>query len=336
MHYDNYMKECIELALQGAGNVSPNPLAGCVVLDKYGDKISTGYHEKYGGNHAERNALLDCNAKDGTLIVNLEPCSHHGKTPPCTDLIIEKGIQRVVIGMRDPNPLVNGVQKLTDAGIEVIEGVLEDECRKLNEVFIKNKTQGKTFAAIKTASTLDGKIATACGSSKWITSEKARAEVKNIRKRYDAIMTTSATILADNPAMEHKTKIILDRRLKTDLNARIYKQGKIYVFHEAVPPPSAAENIEFIKISGLELVFGKLYELGIMSVLIEAGGRFNGEALSYTDKIYHFIAPKVTGDNSAKSCFDYRKITDINESLNFKIDKAEFFGPDLLMTIRRG
>jgi diaminohydroxyphosphoribosylaminopyrimidine deaminase/5-amino-6-(5-phosphoribosylamino)uracil reductase len=308
------MRQCIELAKRGEGAVSPNPLVGCIVLDAAGNKISEGRHEKYGGNHAECNALQGVEAQGGTLIVNLEPCSHHGKTPPCTDLIIEKGIKRVVIGMRDPNPLVNGVKQLREAGIEVIEGVLEHECRRLNEVFVVNKTENRIFVAIKTAATLDGKTATANGSSKWITSESARAEVRNIRKRYDAIMTTSATVLADDPEMEHKTKIILDRNSRLSGNEKIFQQGAHLVRGEG----------------GITLL-NELYELGIMSVLIEAGGRFNGEMLESTDKIYHFIAPKITGDNSAKSCFDFRKITDINDSLNFQIDSVKHFGPDILL-----
>ncbi len=190
MQYEKYMKKCIQLAKQGEGNVSPNPLVGCVVLDKFGNEISTGYHARYGENHAERDALLKLKngeENDGTLIVNLEPCSHFGKTPPCTNLIIERGIKKVVIGMRDVNPKVDGITKLKAAGIEVIEGILENECKTLNEIFIKNQTQNKPFIAIKTATTLDGKIATSNGSSKWITSEKAREEVKKIRNRYDAI-----------------------------------------------------------------------------------------------------------------------------------------------------
>lgn len=254
MKRNDLMKKCTQLAQQAEGNTSPNPMVGCVVLDKDGQEIASGYHSKYGENHAERDALFKLKngeEKGGTLIVNLEPCSHYGKTPPCADLIIERGLKRVVIGMRDVNPIVegNGIKKLQDAGIEVIENVLGDECKKLNEVFIKNMTQKKIFVAIKTATTLDGKIATSNGSSKWITSKKARTEVKNIRNRYDAIMTTSSTIIADNPTMTHKLtrtnsmstqevagysdiKIVLDRELKTDLNSKIYDSGKIYIFYD--------------------------------------------------------------------------------------------------------
>lgn len=341
MDYDKYMKKCIELAKGGEGQTSPNPLVGCVVLDKDGNEISTGFHHKYGENHAERDALLKLTKgeeKGGTLIVNLEPCSHHGKTPPCADLIIERGLKRVVIGMQDVNPIVagNGIKRLKDAGIEVVEHVLEDECKILNEVFIKNMTQKKVFIAIKTATTLDGKIATQNGSSKWITSEKAREEVKVIRNRYDAIMTSSATILADNPTMLHRKKIILDRKLRTNLEAPIYKNGEIYLFNDSLDMFEGGVN--FIKTPvhddklDLEFIFNKAYELGIKSVLVESGGHLAGSVLKYADKIYHFIAPKITGDNSSLSCFDFQQIDDINKSLNFKVSDIRSFEPDILVT----
>ena len=341
MNYENYMKKCIELAKNGEGQTSPNPMVGCVVLDKNENEISTGYHHKYGDNHAERDALLKLHngeEKDGTLIVNLEPCSHHGKTPPCADLIIERGLKKVVIGMQDVNPIVagNGINKLQKAGIEVISGIMEEECKKLNEIFIKNMTQNKCFITIKTATTLDGKIATSNGSSKWITSSAAREKVKEIRNCYDAIMTTSSTILADNPTMLHRKKIILDRRLKTNLEAPIYKNGEIYLFNETLDMFEGGVN--FIKTPvkanklDLEFVFERAYELGIKSILIESGGILNGSALKYADKIYHFIAPKITGDNSSLSCFNFQKINDINNSLNFEIESIEHFEPDILLT----
>lgn len=341
MNYENYMKKCIALAKNGEGLTSPNPLVGCIVLDKNNNEISTSYHHKYGENHAERDALLKLHngeEKDGTLVVNLEPCSHYGKTPPCADLIIERGLKKVIIGMQDVNPIVagNGIRKLQKAGIEVISGVLENECKALNEIFIKNMTLNKTFIAIKTATTLDGKTATQSGSSKWITSKLAREEVKKIRTRYDAIMTSSTTILADNPTMLHRKKIILDRTLKTNLEAPIYKDGEIYLFNETLDMFEGGVN--FIKTPvkedklDLEFVFEKAYELGIKSILIESGGHLAGSSLKYADKIYHFIAPKITGDNTSLSCFTFQKIDNINKSLNFKISDIQQFEPDILLT----
>jgi diaminohydroxyphosphoribosylaminopyrimidine deaminase/5-amino-6-(5-phosphoribosylamino)uracil reductase len=317
-------------------------MVGCVVLNLQGEVISTGYHKKYGQYHAERDALLKLeNAKDCTLVVNLEPCSHYGKTPPCTEIIIQKGIKTVVYGMKDPNPIVagKGLQQLQDAGIEVIGPILEDECKKLNEVFVTNHTQKRTFVAIKTATTIDGKISTHNGSSKWITSENARNEVKNIRAKYDAILTSSATILADNPTMLHKKKVILDRTLKTDFRAKIYQQGEIIVFCETLPKKNNEhENIIFVQTPvnnnrlDIDFILKKLYEMKIMSVLVEAGGTLNGSFLPYVNKLYHFVAPKVLGDNSGKSCFDTNNVVNsILECSELKFESFQAFEPDVLL-----
>lgn len=339
--YDLLMKKCIELAKQAQGETSPNPLVGCIVLNDIGEIISTGYHKKYGENHAERDALLKLDdAKNCTLIVNLEPCSHYGKTPPCADLIIEKGVKRVVYGMKDVNPIVagNGLKKLIDAGIEVIGPILEDECRKLNEIFIKNQVEHKTFVALKTATTIDGKIATSTNDSKWITSDFAREEVRNIRKRYDAILTSSSTILADNPTMEHKCKVILDRKLKTNSQMTIYKQGKIFVFHSLKNQSSLSNNnLQYIYTPtvnnklGIEFILEELYKRGIMSVLIEAGGKLNGSFLPYIDRLYHFVAPKILGDNNGKSCFYGKEVEKISNCTNLNFESIELFPPDILV-----
>ena len=338
-NYETLMRRCFELAKQGEGRVSPNPLVGCVVLDKDGYIVSEGYHHKYGENHAERDALLKLHngeEKGGTLVVNLEPCSHFGKTPPCTDLIIERGLSRVVFAMSDVNPKVKGVQKLNSAGIEVISGVLEDDARKLNEVFIKNMTEQKSFVALKTATTLDGKIAASNGSSKWITSQKARDEVKIIRNRYDAILTSASTVIADNPTMAHRKKILLDRNLRCDFDALFFKEGEIFVFCSG--KSGVSDNITFIDTPvfnnrlDIEFVLEKAFQLGIKSGLVEAGGHLNGSFLAFADKIYHFIAPKITNDNTSLSAFNGFSITDINESKPFRFDSVNDFSPDLLLT----
>lgn len=339
--YDLLMKKCIELAKQAQGETSPNPLVGCIVLNDIGEIISTGYHKKYGENHAERDALLKLDdAKNCTLIVNLEPCSHYGKTPPCADLIIEKGVKRVVYGMKDVNPIVagNGLKKLIDAGIEVVGPILEDECRKLNEIFIKNQVEHKTFVALKTATTIDGKIATSTNDSKWITSDFAREEVRNIRKRYDAILTSSSTILADNPTMEHKCKVILDRKLKTNSQMTIYKQGKIFVFHSLKNQSSLSNNnLQYIYTPivnnklDIEFILEELYKRGIMSVLVEAGGKLNGSFLPYIDRLYHFVAPKILGDNNGKSCFYGKEVEKISNCTNLNFESVELFPPDILV-----
>ena len=339
------MDKCIELAKQAQGDTSPNPLVGCIILNPQGEIISTGYHKKYGENHAERDALLKL---EDAKVVNLEPCSHYGKTPPCADLIIEKGIKKVVYGMKDVNPIVagNGLKKLIDAGIEVIGPVLEDKCKRLNEIFIANKTQNRTFVAIKTATTIDGKIATFSNNSKWITSNYARNEVRNIRKKYDAILTSSSTIIADNPTMAHKCKVILDRELKTDLSGEIYKQGKIYVFHDknTLAPCGRGKGegeVEFIptpctnKKLDIGHILKKLYELGVMSVLVESGGALNESFLPYADKLYHFIAPKILGDNNGKSCFYGKAVENISDCTNLEFESFASFPPDILLTYNK-
>ena len=336
--YNNLMNQCIQLARLGIGQTSPNPLVGCVIIDAENNIVSTGYHKKYGEFHAERDALNKLDSANGcTLIVNLEPCCHYGKTPPCTDIIIDKGIKKVVYGMKDPNPVVagKGIDILKEAGIDVVGPVLEDECKKLNEIFIKNKSQNKTFVAIKTASTIDGKIATYCGNSKWITSDCARNRAKELRSFYDAILTSSATVIADNPEMKHKNKIILDKDLKTDLNSKIYNEGNIFVFCKS-PGILKKGNITFIKtplkndMLDIEFVLNTIFELGIMSVFVEAGGTLCGNMLPYADKLYHFTAPKILADNSAKACFDGSVKENISQCTSLLYECTEIFPPDIL------
>jgi len=338
------MNMCLDLALKGEGKTSPNPLVGCVVLNKDGEIISTGYHAKAGENHSERDALLKITpeaARGGTLIVNLEPCSHWGKTPPCTDLIIEYGIKNVVIGMKDPNPKVDGISVLKKAGIDVAVGVLEDKCRELNEVFIVNQTENRTFVALKTATTLDGKISTSTGSSKWITSEDARLEGKRLRAKYDAILTSSSTVKADNPQMQHRKKIILDRNLILSADLEIFKQGECLVYYDEKLPSPANSAITYIKapVKGdkldIEFILKDIYKRGIMSVLVEAGGCLSGSFLPYCDKIYNFIAPKILGDENGKNSFVGRNISDIKDSYNFHFTDVKRFEKDILCILKK-
>lgn len=324
-----YMKECFSLAMRGKGTVLPNPMVGCVVLDKEGNVVSKGYHKKYGENHAERDALTKLKnneAEGGTLYVNLEPCSHYGKTPPCVDIIIEHKIKKVVIGMRDVNPKVDGISKLKEAGVEVLTGVLEDEAIFLNRIFIKNVTKKLPYVVLKTATTIDGKIATSTGSSKWITSAEARDLVYEMRKEFDCILTSSNTVLADNPKMEHKFKCILDKDLRVSGDFEIFSQGQVYV--------ASAENT-LLKDGYLDLfnVLQNLYAQGIYTVFVECGGKLAGALLKegLVDEIYHFIAPKILNDNSGKSCFDGDFIENISQARNLKIYDSKMIGVDLLV-----
>ena len=329
--YEQQMRKCFRLALKGEGKVSPNPLVGCVVLDKAGKEISSGYHHCYGSNHAEREALLKLDKTQtigGTLIVNLEPCNHYGKTPPCSDLIIEYGIKRVVISNIDPNPkAAGGVKKLQNAGIEVITGVLEEEGALLNRVFFKNIKDSKPYIVSKIATTIDGKIATKTGDSKWITSENSRRLVKRLREKYDAILTTSATVLADNPQMKHSLKIILDRKGKLDFSKKIFEQGQILLMTANSELQTDKKNITVIKVNqineklDLTEIIAKAWENNIKSIFIEAGGNLNGEIVrqGLADEIIHFVAPKILNDNTGRSCFDGDDVEFIASSKNFKL-----------------
>lgn len=358
MNYEKLMAKCIQLAKNGEGKVAPNPLVGCIALDKNGKILSKGYHKKYGKAHAEVNTLKYLpEGACHTLIVTLEPCCHWGKTPPCTDLIIKKKVKKVVVGMHDPNPLVNsqGIRTLKNAGIEVVEGVLQKECEELNEIFIKNIQCEKIFVAIKTATTIDGKIATKTGDSKWITSETSREIVQKIRNRYDAILTTSETIIKDNPSLtcrlkggKNPIKIILDRTLSVSPNAKIFdtQDEKIYIFTDKSTKieknyPNNG-NIEVIKCNSynnkldMKEVLKILYKIGIRSVLIEAGGKLCGDVISnkLADKIYHFIAPKILADNEAINAFYGRNVEKIKDAMDYKIHSVELVKPDIIISYK--
>lgn len=326
---EKYMNMCLELAKRGKGCVSPNPMVGCVVLDKFGNIISKGYHKKYGENHAERDALVKLNnneAEGGTLYVNLEPCSHFGKTPPCVDLIIEKKIKRVVIGMRDVNPKVDGISKLREANIEITTGILEEEAKYLNRVFIKNMTQKLPYVVLKIATTLDGKIASKTGDSKWITCEASRKEVYKMRKEFDCIMTSSNTVIADNPRMEHRFKCILDKNSRVTNDKKIYEQGEIYT--------ATMENTP-LKNGNLDVkaVLYELYNRGIYSVFVECGGTLAGSMLKdgLIDEIYQFIAPKILNDNSGMSAYNGDNVTKIDRAKSLKINECKGIGEDILI-----
>ena len=237
--HEKYMRMAIEEAKKGEGFTSPNPLVGAVIV-KDDRVIGIGYHKKYGENHAEINAFLNAkeNGEDvegASIYVTLEPCSHYGKTPPCADAIIKNKLKKVIIGCVDSNPKVagNGIKKLKDAGIDVIVNVLEEECRKLNEVFFYYIANKRPFVVMKYAMTMDGKIATVSGKSKWITSEKTREHSHRFRNKYSAIMVGINTVIEDNPMLNcrlpntrNPIRIILDSSLKISLDSNICKTSK--------------------------------------------------------------------------------------------------------------
>lgn len=350
--YDSLMRKCINLAKKSQGRVSPNPLTGAIVFDDDFRIISQGRHEKYGENHAERNAILNSkeDVRGKNLIVNLEPCSHYGKTPPCCDLIIKSGIKKVIIGTQDPNPIVNGkgIKKLRDANIEVITGVLEDECMELNEIFFKNQIENKPFVAIKTAMTLDSKIATKTLSSKWITDEVSRREVQKLRNKYDAVLTSSSTVIADNPSMTCRLKngrnpvrIIFDTELKTDPLSKIYEDNgvKVIILSGKDDNGKYGQNVEIIKcpvknsLADIGFAVNILYENGIKSILVEAGGFLNNSFVQsgIADKLYCFIAPKLLCDNDGKSFVYGQKRFQIAECNNLNISSLKKLNNDIMI-----
>lgn len=331
MNYEFYMQKCLDLAKLSEGNVSPNPLVGAVIVNNDGQIIAQGRHEKYGEAHAEQNALKMAGnkAKGATLFVNLEPCNHYGKTPPCAKLIIEAGIKKVVVGTKDINKKASGgIETLKNANIEVIDGVLEDDCKKLNEIFFHSINSDIPFIAIKVATTLDGKIAARDNSSKWITSEKAREEVQCLRNKYDAILTTAKTVQIDNPSLtcrkpngRNPIRIIIDKNSVLDASYKVFADDGTKIIHH-----KGIFNKAFLQ---------ELYQQGIKSILVEAGGSFVGSLIKENtfNKIYQFIAPKVLGDNEATSWVCGLNNYNINASKNFKIMQTKLFAPDIMLEI---
>lgn len=320
------MGRAIDLAKRGCGWVNPNPMVGAVMV-KDGKIISEGWHKTYGGLHAEREALAHCSTDPAgaTMYVTLEPCCHWGKTPPCTEALIEAGIARVVVGASDPNPLVagKGLEQLRAAGIEVVENVLADECQKINEVFFHYIRTGIPFVVAKYAMTLDGKIATKSGASRWITSDLARAKVHEDRHRFAAIMVGIGTVLADDPEL---TSRIPGQRSKNplrviiDSTARIPLASKIVTSARSVPTVIVVtENAPHERIGALEQagcavlvtqgdevdLAGVLSYLGkerfIDSVLVEGGATLLWSLFSegLVHRVQAYIAPKIFGGTDA-------------------------------------
>lgn len=339
---EKYIKMCFSLAKKGKNNVLPNPMVGSLIV-KEGRIISKGYHKKYGEFHAERNAIL--NAKEdlegATIYVNLEPCSHFGKTPPCADLIIEKKIKRVVFSSFDKNPKVDGVKKLKEAGIEVLGGVLEKEGDELNKVFFKNITKKIPYIALKTATTLDSKIATENYNSKWITGDSSRLEVMKLRSLYQAIITGSNTVLYDNPKLTSRIKgginpirIIMDKKGQIPFNYNVFEDNGTRIILIDNTKRKCPSHVEKIGFSNINELLKTLFNMGIYSILIESGRGLNSAFLKEkcVDEIYHFIAPKILGGGiNFIDGFNPQKIDDGLIAYNLKIKKFE---PDIMLNYK--
>lgn len=360
-----YMRRAIELAKKGRGWTNPNPMVGAVIV-KDGKIIGEGYHEKCGQLHAERNAIaaLTESAEGATLYVTLEPCCHYGKTPPCTEAILEQKIARVVIGSRDPNPKVSGkgAKILREAGIQVEEDFLREECDALNPVFFHYITTGLPYVVMKYAMTADGKIATKTGASKWISGEAARQMVHEMRHDYMGIMAGIGTVLADDPMLNVRlegkkspVRIICDSMLRISLDSKICQTAKEYrtIVAFAEEKGSAIyldkkkrelENlgVELLKVPSekgelnLRILMKELGELGIDSILLEGGGTLNEDALQsgIVHEVKAFIAPKIFGGRGGKTPVEGLGVEMVEEAVRLQLMKISQVGEDILAEYR--
>ncbi|KYK32291.1 MAG: hypothetical protein AYK18_05330 [Theionarchaea archaeon DG-70] len=340
----------LALKLAKKGNPSPNPKVGAVVVEN-GKVIGKGYHKKAGEPHAEVNALQGITAEGATLYVNLEPCSHYGKTPPCTQMIIKSGIKRVVCAMRDPNPLVRGIEELRENGIEVEVGLMEAEARKLNEKFIKHTEKKIPFVTVKCAVSLDGKIASNSGDSKWITNEKSRRYAHRLRGEYDAILVGINTVLQDDPGLRAENengnekkdplRIIVDSTLRTPVDAKVLSDSNVLIATTEQYNREKREILEKkaeIWVCGnqkvdLKELIKKLGREGITSVFIEGGSEVNASAVKekIVDKFLFFVAPKLITGRNAKGPIGGEGIETMDNIILLKDITVKRFDDDILV-----
>lgn len=356
MFEEKYMKRAIELAKKGTGWVNPNPLVGAVVV-RNGKIIGEGYHEKYGEKHAEVNAIESASEStlDSTIYVTLEPCCHEGKQPPCVKAIIKAGIKKVVIGSKDSNPLVagKGVSILRENGIEVKEGFLEKECDKINEIFFYFITHKKPFVIMKYAMTLDGKIATSSGNSKWISNQESRHHVHEDRSKFSSIMVGVETVIKDDPELTSRIeggrnpkRIVCDTNLRTPLTSKIVTTArevttiiatsktdenlhKLYIDKgcKVIVVPKKEEHIS------LKVLIYYLGEMGIDSIFLEGGGTLNWSAIKegIVNKVQAYIAPKIVGGIHSKGPVGGEGFLFLKDAINLKNMTIKQYGEDFLI-----
>jgi len=355
MTHEDYMRRAIELAKRGVGFTNPNPMVGAVIV-KDGRIIGEGWHRRCGELHAERNAFaaLTESAAGADIYVTLEPCCHYGRTPPCTEAIIEHGIRRVFIGSRDPNPLVagKGAALLRGHGIEVTEDLIREECDEINPVFFKYITTKKPYVALKYAMTLDGKIATRTGESKWITGPEARSHVHELRGRYAAILAGIGTVLADDPMLNCRIdgahqplRIILDSTLRIPEASALVRSAKDYPL--LVVCSAESEKADRLRQAGVRVevlpgengrtdpaaLMSLLGEEKIDSVLVEGGGEIHEAFLAagLGDHVYAYIAPKLFGGRTARSPVGGSGIEHPAQCAMLENAKLTTLGSDLLL-----
>jgi diaminohydroxyphosphoribosylaminopyrimidine deaminase/5-amino-6-(5-phosphoribosylamino)uracil reductase len=363
---EQFMREALALAAQARGRTSPNPMVGSVVV-KDGRVVGRGYHIKAGASHGEVAALEDASvhAKGATLYVTLEPCCHYGRTPPCTKTIIAAGIRRVVAAMRDPNPLVSGkgLEELRQAGIEVKLPVLETEAAALNEVFVTYITTKRPFVLLKVAASLDGKIATVTGESRWITNERSRLLVHQLRDQVDVVMVGINTALRDDPLLTTRLpggggrdpmRLIVDSRLRLPCEARVLTASTTARTLIATTPDAPREKRLQLEAAGAQVLVVEgegpgvplrplIEQLGAMevtSILLEGGGELHSSALraGIVDKVWYFLAPKLIGGRAAPPAIGGEGFARLEEAVTLERVQVRQLDDDLLIEgyVRRG
>ncbi|MGA9162913.1 MAG: bifunctional diaminohydroxyphosphoribosylaminopyrimidine deaminase/5-amino-6-(5-phosphoribosylamino)uracil reductase RibD [Thiobacillus sp.] len=346
------MARALQLAAQGLFTTSPNPRVGCIIV-RDGTVVGEGWHERAGTPHAEIHALKTAGdaARGATVYVTLEPCSHHGRTPPCAQALVDAGVSRVVAAMSDPNPLVagGGIDMLTLAGIRAEVGLMENEARMLNPGFISRMTRGRPWVRLKTASTLDGKTALANGQSQWITGAAARADVQHLRARACAILTGSGTVLSDNPRMNVRDfdigrqplRVVVDSALRTPADATILPA--LIACHHANPVARAAleqAGAEIIELPGADgrvdllALLTLLAQRGVNELHVEAGAALNGALLAagLVDEWVAYVAPMAVGDD-ARGLFAQPPLTSLAHAARFRLADVRQVGGDLRLTL---
>jgi len=355
------MARALRLARKGMGRTEPNPMVGSVVVRR-GNVVGQGYHRAVGKPHAEVEAIKSAGrkARNADLFVTLEPCNHYGRTPPCTQAIREAGIKRVFYGMADPNPDVTGggAAALRAAGLEVVGPVLEERCRRLNEVYLTNVTLHRPFVFLKLALSLDGRIATRAGQSRWITSEASRRRVHKLRDRVSAIMVGIGTVLADNPSLTTRLpgrqgrdpiRVVVDSALKTPENAALFNPlsaAKVIIGCRKGAPAAERARLEkkgalVIPTSGstrvdLKHLLSRLYGFGITSILLEGGAELAWSALEagVVDRCLFFYAPIIIGGKAARMGVGGTGIDRLEEAPKLKDVETLRVGPDILVSGR--
>ncbi len=354
-----YMRLALELAARGTGYTSPNPMVGAVLV-KDGRIVGRGYHRKVGGPHAEVEAIRDAGpeARGATMYVTLEPCNHHGRTPPCSEAVLAAGISRVVVAMEDPNPHVTGggLRRLQDSGIEVVCGVCREEARRLNEAFIKYVRTGLPWVVLKSAMTLDGRIATASGDARWVTGAGARALVHRLRHGTDAILVGIGTVQADDPSLTTRLeegkgrdpiRIILDSGLKIDPDARVLHLDSDAPTWIVCGPGADQEKMKRLSRTGarclavdldrgrvdLKVLLRRLGSEQVTSLLVEGGATVSGSFLAsgLVDKVMFFYAPKILGGDDGVPVCRGRGPDKMNDCLPVRNLRLSQVGDDILV-----